>query len=216
MENNQKTNLLLIKDLGMQFATEKSKRKVRYGLFKCFCNKEFKAQISTIKNEHTKSCGCLKENNIFRKHRLFGTWYMMIHRCNNPKNKAYSNYGERGIKVCDRWLDVKNFIEDMYSTFQDSMTLDRKNNNKGYNKDNCRWVTRQVQTQNTRLLRNTNKSGYRGVSWNKQKSKWISVVYNIKRIYLGSFSNAIDGALAYDKYIIENNLEHTLNFKKEL
>ena len=37
-----------------------------------------------------------------------------------------------------------------------------------------------------------------------------------KRIYLGSFSNAIDGALAYDKYIIENNLEHTLNFKKEL
>ena len=65
-------------------------------------------------------------------------------------------------------------------------------------------------------MRNTNKSGYRGVSWNKQKSKWISVVYNIKRIYLGSFSNAIDGALAYDKYIIENNLEHTLNFKKEL
>lgn len=55
-----------------------------------------------------------------------------------------------------------------------------------------------------------------GMQFATEKSKWISVVYNIKRIYLGSFSNAIDGALAYDKYIIENNLEHTLNFKKEL
>ena len=60
-------------------------------------------------------------------HRLYDTWKSMVHRCNNIKNVAYKYYGGRGIKVCNRWLDVRNFIEDMYPSYQEGLTLDRIN-----------------------------------------------------------------------------------------
>lgn len=51
---------ILLEDLGMRFPNENSKRKSRYGLFKCFCGNEFKAQTQDVKSGDTKSCGCLK------------------------------------------------------------------------------------------------------------------------------------------------------------
>ena len=68
MKNNQK-ELILLKDLGTMFATETSKRKYRFGLFKCYCGSEFKTQINSIKSGHTKSCGC-KERTGNMKHGL--------------------------------------------------------------------------------------------------------------------------------------------------
>ena len=137
----------------------------------------------------------------------------MIHRCSNPKTNCYDRYGGAGITVCERWKNFNNFINDMYPTFKEGLTLDRKENDKEYSKDNCRWADKNTQAQNTRLLRATNTSGYRGVSFHKNKNKWISSIKSSgKQIHLGYFNNPIDGAKVYDKFVIDNNLQMPLNF----
>jgi hypothetical protein len=73
----------------------------------------------------------------------------MMQRCTNPNNTQYKDYGERGITVCDRWKVFKNFLADM-GVRPEGMTLDRKDNNKGYTPKNCKWSTRSEQQRNRR------------------------------------------------------------------
>ena len=87
----------------------------------------------------------------YSNHRLYYIWISMINRCSRPTNGNYILYGLRGITVCERWLDINNFIEDMYPTFKDGLTLDRIDVNGNYTKDNCRWATQLVQANNTRM-----------------------------------------------------------------
>lgn len=214
--------IILIKDLGMRFPTQKSKRKYRFGLYKCYCGSNFKAKVDHIKNKNTKSCGCYQkkrtvetsETHGLTKHRLYKTWNGMMQRCYNKKVKSYIDYGSRGIIVCNRWKDIHNFIEDMYPTFKEGLTLDRKDANGNYEKDNCRWADKLLQAQNGRKIISTNKSGYRGVSFSKKSNKWISQIsLNNKKIRIGSFATSFDAAWAYDKYIIDNKSNHTKNFE---
>ena len=173
-----------------------------------------------IKSGSTKSCGCfnkMKMSEMSKKHglhnhKLYLYWTNMIRRCNNPKAKTYSYYGGRGITVCSEWLDVSNFINDMYPTFKEGLSLDRIDSDGNYEPSNCRWVTRTVQGRNTRKIQKNNTSGYRGITFLKDRNKWHSqICVNYKRIHLGSFDNPIDAAKAYDKYVLDNNLEHTTN-----
>ena len=99
-----------------------------------------------LKGYHIKSHGC-------SDHRLYKTWKGMMERCNDPSNKDFKNYGGRGIKVSKRWHDVRLFVEDMYPSFKEGLSIDRKNNNRGYSKGNCRWATVAQQVSNTRLNR---------------------------------------------------------------
>ena len=147
------------------------------------------------------------------RHRIYPTWVNMINRCNNPLHKFYSYYGGRGIKVCERWLKVENFIEDMYPSFKEGLSIDRINTNDNYCKENCRWSSKSTQTQNTRKIRISNTSGYRGVSFDKEKNKFrVSIRVNGKSKNLGRYKTDIEAAYAYDEYITKNNLEHTKNF----
>lgn len=218
IKNNQK-EIILLKDLGYLFPTEKSSQKCRFALYKCHCGTEFRTQPRYIANGHTKSCGCYNRQRLSESktkhglayHRIYKVWCDMVSRCNNNKCISYKYYGARGITVCERWLKVENFIEDMYPSFEDGLTLDRENNDLGYSPDNCRWVLRNIQSRNSRKLNRRNKSGYRGVHFTGEKWK-TQIVVNNKGIYLGIFTDIIDAAKAYDKYIIDNNLEHTKNF----
>ena len=76
----------------------------------------------------------------------------MIQRCNNPKSTTYYKYGAKGIKICSRWLDFRNFLFDMGKRPK-GKTIDRKNNSLNYTPDNCRWATLREQAQNTRTNR---------------------------------------------------------------
>lgn len=210
----------LIKDLGMLYPRETSKYKARFGIFKCNCGNEFRTQIQSVKKRVTKSCGCYHKESAtilntihgLGNHILYNVWSNMIKRCINPKCKSYKDYGERGIKVCERWRDINNFIEDMYPTFKEGLTLDRIDVNGNYEKSNCRWTTRAIQARNTRILRKDNTTGYRGVFWHKTNNNWTAgIVLNKKLKHLGSFNTPIEAAKAYDYYVLSNNLEHTIN-----
>jgi len=212
---------ILIKDLGYLYATETSKNKVRFGIFKCHCGSEFKVIINSIKTGNTKSCGCINKKSLHKithgliNHRLYIIFHNIKSRCYNKNNKRYKDYGGRGILMCDEWLnDFKIFYDwALQNGYHKDLTIDRENNDKGYNHNNCRWTTKSTQSQNTRKLIITNTSGYRGVSWHKHSRKWsCKITVNNKRIYLGTFKCRLAAAYSYDNYVRENNLEHTLNF----
>jgi|688.fasta_scaffold374269_2 hypothetical protein len=220
IENKEIKTPLLIEDLGMMYPTETSKQKKRHGIFKCQCGNIFKAQIPQVKSGNTKSCGCynlarVKEvasTHMLSRHRLYHTWSSIMTRCYAESHPSYTRYGARGISVCDKWKDVAGFIEDMYPTFKEGLTIDRIDSNGNYEPCNCRWATKATQSSNTTALRITNTSGYRGIVFSKDRNKWrVRIGVNNKTVYVGQFNTAIEAAIAYDKYVIENNLEHTIN-----
>lgn len=84
-------------------------------------------------------------------HPVYTCWLNMRSRCHNPKNTCFSYYGGRGITVCRRWRNsFENFFADMGLPPTPGLTLERRNNDKGYCKRNCRWDTRLTQANNTR------------------------------------------------------------------
>lgn len=74
-------------------------------------------------------------------------WENMRDRCLNKVSPVFKNYGGRGIKICDRWLNFENFLEDMGERPK-GMTLDRTDNDGDYEPDNCRWVTQKENNRN--------------------------------------------------------------------
>ena len=211
----------LIGETWRKYPTETSNQKATYGLFECqYCGEEFEARTTHIKREHTKSCGCLSgEKHGLRQNKFYKTWYNMRDRCNNPKIKAYKNYGGRGITVCDEWLDVANFVAwcDLTYPKLEGYTLDRIDNDKGYSPDNCRWADASTQNTNQRMKKN-NKSGYVGVIWHIRDKKWgANIGVNNKFINIGSFKTLEEAVQARDIYIIENSLPYKLStdYKKE-
>ena len=209
---------ILIEDLGMMFATEDSKHKRRFGLYKCgFCGTKFKACTPSVKFGNIKSCGCYSIKKVkerFTKHglsniRLNRIWRSIKDRTLNSKHRAYHNYGGRGIKVCDEWKnDFMSFYNwAMSNGYSDELSIDRIDNNKNYCPDNCRWATRTIQSRNTRIPKN-NTSGYKGVSFVKNRNKYKSYITVAKNgVFLGEFPTAVEAGIAYNNYIIENNLE---------
>ena len=82
--------------------------------------------------------------------RLYRVWTSIIYRCHKPENKQYKNYGERGITVCNEWHDFDKFCEDVCLGSKKGKHLDRIDNNKGYFKENCRWVSPKTNHRNKR------------------------------------------------------------------
>lgn len=122
--------------------------------FKCDCGKTTKAYANLVKRGHTRSCGCLGDESrrtSTKTHgdsgkRLWIIWRSMLQRCNDPNSPSYRHYGQKGIRV--EWASYEEFKRDMGTSYQESLTIGRKDNSKNYNKDNCQWETYAEQNRN--------------------------------------------------------------------
>lgn len=119
----------------------------------------------------------------------YRTWKGMHNRCRNPNSQYWHLYGGRGIKVCDRWKHFINFYNDMGNK-PEGMSIDRIDPNGDYEPNNCRWADNKTQSRNSRV-RKDNKTGYKGISFDKTHEKYVATIGN-KRI--GYFKN-IDDAI---------------------
>ena len=150
-----------------------------------------------------------------RNLKLEACYYDMKYRCHSPKHIAYKHYGSRGITVCKTWKEDYKAFETWALTngWSDNLSIDRRDNDKGYSPGNCRWVTKAVQSRNTRKIYRHNTSGFRGVTIRGKRFQ-TRIKVNGKQLSLGMYGTAEEAATAYDEYVIKNKLEHTLNLKK--
>jgi hypothetical protein len=134
---------------------------------------------------------------------LYYVWRGIINRCTNPKVKSYSDYGGRGITVCDRWRDFQNFYDDMQESYErhksanTTTTIDRIDNDGNYEPSNCRWATRLEQASNTTQVRMVTLGGetHAVAEWCRRLNLQDSVVY--RRIKAGM---SIEDALTKSRY----------------
>lgn len=168
----------------------------------CDCGNIVIVPTKRLTNGHTKSCGCLKRERTREasyihgksKSRIHKEWRGILHRCKNPSASHYENYGGRGIEVCEEWKGESGFINfynwAVQNGYSDDLTLDRKDNNKGYSPDNCRWVTHMENCHN-RGVRKDSSTGYAGVQKRVYANGNIKyracITTNYKRVNLGQF-----------------------------
>jgi hypothetical protein len=133
----------------------------------CSCGSTSIVLMDSLRREQgTRSCGCLRKEKPLGMNIIHGKtntpehsiWASIKGRCNNPNDKGYKRYGGRGIRVCDRWLEPNgqgflNFLADMGPRPGPKYSIDRKDNDKDYCPENCRWATDKEQARNRRSNR---------------------------------------------------------------
>lgn len=127
---------------------------------RCDCGEERSVNGQTLRLGRSRGCGCERleilrarakhgHNRVGNKTKTYKVWQGMRGRCTNPKIKCFSRYGGRGITVCERWSSFEAFLADM-GPCPPRLTLERIDNDRGYEPGNCKWATRSEQNRNTR------------------------------------------------------------------
>lgn len=133
--------------------------KAPYWTCVCLCGTTKDYQSNNLLSGATQSCSCLKIERTKKANTTHGKrtkpeysiWNMLIQRCHNPNNQDHHRYGNRGIIVCEAWRQsFEVFYADMGPRPTPQHTIERRNNDYGYNLDNCFWATRSEQARNRR------------------------------------------------------------------
>lgn len=126
----------------------------KYCRCECICGKIKRVDYYNIRKGSSLGCGCNRKNRQTHgksnspEYRIYRA---MINRCNLPSQNSYENYGGRGIKVCDRWMDsFENFYDDMGERPTKDHSIERLDVNGDYGPLNCVWVTIEKQCRNRR------------------------------------------------------------------
>ena len=129
-----------------------------YWKCKCECGNIVDVLAGNLRKGNSTSCGCFAHELVSKsskthghsKSRLYKIWEGMKQRCYNPHVKAYKYYGEKGISVCDEWMSYEPFEKWALSHgYSDDLSIDRIDCCGNYCPDNCRWVTKLIQSNNT-------------------------------------------------------------------
>src|SRR5699024_2379123 len=133
---------------------EKRHNSRRY-LCECICGNVKIVMLSNLRGGQVRSCGCLKKENPQnithgqKGTRLYRIWAGMKTRCLNPNDRAYLQYGGRGIGICAGWIDFEGFFEWAKNNgYKSDLTLERIDVNKNYQPDNCTWIPLADQAKN--------------------------------------------------------------------
>lgn len=133
----------------------KSTYQHKYWICECVCGNTRSLQTYQLTSGKVTSCGCMnaktiKSEYISDKKRIFNIYNGMRSRCCNSKSTSFKYYGEKGITICDEWLnDFKSFVDWAYANgYNDSLSIDRIDNSRGYCPDNCRWIALNDQFHN--------------------------------------------------------------------
>lgn len=129
---------------------------------RCECGNEAIVRGDSLRSEDTTSCGCYKRDRVVEAHtthgmnktRLYSVWGAMLQRAGVHKGASEEvkhYYQDRGITVCDEWLVFENFRDWALSHgYKEDLQIDRRDNDKGYCPENCRWVTPKENMNNRR------------------------------------------------------------------
>lgn len=172
MKNNYRDEKWIGKKFGRltvtSFTQVKSKNYSCVGwVVTCDCGNQRVVLPYHLVTGHTTSCGCYKGELRSQKNktektthggrheRLYGIWHGMKQRCYDKNNKDYPKWGGRGIKICDEWKnDYASFRSwSVDNGYNDSLTIDRIDSEKGYDPSNCRWVDFHTQATNRKNIR---------------------------------------------------------------
>ena len=124
---------------------------------RCDCGVTLTVTANALRVGETRSCGCLQREvaratfttHGMKRTRVYNIWCGILRRCMNPNEPSYPNYGGRGITVCERWRSFEHFYADMGDP-PPGTSIDRIDNERGYEPGNCRWATKPVQNRNRR------------------------------------------------------------------
>ena len=149
-----------------------------------------------LKSGAIKDCGCEKSKKISERNmkhggcgtRLYRIWTNMIDRTENPKNHCFNIYGGKGIKICEEWRHDFSKFRDWANKngYQDDLSIDRIDGNKGYYPDNCRWATPTEQANNVNRNHIIQYSGKKMTMAEAAKAAGLSYSCFKERIKLGS------------------------------
>jgi hypothetical protein len=166
----------------------------------CDCGKLVNADKWAVVLGHTKSCGCYNADRI-KKHgesktKLYSKWEGMVQRCHNKNSSVFFRYGGKGILVCDEWREYKNFSKwAMENGYEDGLQIDRIDCEKGYNPQNCRFVSNMQNSWNKKPKTNTT-----GVRFVKRVNRFYARIFNNgKEISLGGYKTEQEAREAYNK-----------------
>lgn len=148
----------------IKYVRTNEKRKTIY-MCKCDCGNYKEIKRNSLVTGHTKSCGCMERKGNLkhgqRKTKLYGTWLNIKDRCNNPNNSHFKYYGKKGIQICTEWAnDFSVFMEwSLSNGYSEGLTIERIDNNKGYEPSNCKWITTGEQARNRSITKLQNING---------------------------------------------------------
>jgi hypothetical protein len=168
---------IINKKFGKLLVLEKDHKNERGRMFykcKCDCGKIKVLSYDTIVNGHSTHCGCSRaiKHGLGKDKRLYNIYCLMKHRCEERTCNAYKDYGGRGISICAEWKDPIKFRDWAYSHgYNNKLTIERIDVNKGYSPENCCWISKEKQNLNKR-----NSVKYKFLGFELNISTWRKIL----------------------------------------